>query len=465
MSDGRSSAHPYIPNAAPQARKRALSEIGVGDIEDLYATIPDELRLKRDLDLPKPFLSEHALRRHVEGIVTRSRSTSDTLSFLGGGCWPHYVPAVCDEIANRGEFLTAYGGMAYSDHGKFQAMFEYQSMIGELVGMEVVSAPTYDWAGAAASAVLMAARITGRSEVLVPEIISSDKLAQMRNFADPASTIATVRSDPATGLMDLADLKAKVTDRTAAVYFENPSYLGVIELQGPEISSAAHARGAVSVVGVDPISLGVLAAPAGYGADIVCGELQPLGVHQYGGGGLAGFIASRDEERFVAEFPTYLLSIERLEDGGGWGYGLCTFERTSYEKRDQSTDYYGTTQWLWGITAAVYLSLMGPVGIREVGEGMMQRSRYAADALSRLSGVKAPVLSSHFLKEFVVNFDGAGKTVSEINKGLLARGIFGGKDLSQEFPSMGQSALYCVTEVHTRDDIDTLVEAMMEVLK
>ena len=136
--------HPYVPNPAPESRRKALEEIGIKDIEEIYASIPEELRLKRVLDLPKPFLSEQALRRHVEGIITKNKSCEEYLSFLGGGCWHHYVPAVCDEIVNRGEFLTAYGGGDYSDHGKYQGMFEYQSLLGDLVGMEVVSLPTYD---------------------------------------------------------------------------------------------------------------------------------------------------------------------------------------------------------------------------------------------------------------------------------------------------------------------------------
>ena len=457
--------HPYIPNSAPEARRKAMETIGVDDIEELYASIPERLRLRRALDLPDAIQSEQGLRRHVERILSANRSTRDYLSFLGGGCWEHYVPAVCDEINSRGEFLTAYGGQTYSDHGKYQALFEFQSLMGELVGMDVVSAPTYDWAGAAASAVLMACRLTGRSSVLVPEAISAEKLAQMRNFARPAASIETVRYDRSTGALDLDDLRSKVGGETAAVYFENPSYLGLIEVGAAAVSEIAHESGALSVVGVDPSSLGVLAPPADYGADIVCGEIQPLGMHMQAGGGLAGFIASRDDERIVAEYPTFLVSLGSKEEGVGWGFGVSTFERTSYEKRESSTDYYGTTQWLWGITAAVYLSLMGPRGMQELGEGLMQRSLYTMRLLDSIDGVRCPVFTSPPVKEFVVSFDGAGRTVKEINAALLERGIFGGKDLSEELPGLGQSALYCVTEVHTLDDLHTLANALREVLR
>ena len=163
MAKGRGYSHPYIPNSGAELRRRMLAAIGVAGVEDLYDAIPGALKLKRPLDLPPPIASEHGLRRHVEGILAKNRSCAELLNFRGAGCWQHYVPAICDEINRRGEFLTAYAGWSYSDHGKLQAIFEYQSLIGELVGMDVVSTPTYDWGAAADSAVAMACRITGRS--------------------------------------------------------------------------------------------------------------------------------------------------------------------------------------------------------------------------------------------------------------------------------------------------------------
>ena len=374
------------------------------------------------------------------------------------------MPAVCDEINGRAELLTSYGGWPYSDHGKYQALFEYQSLIGELVGMEVVGTLTYDWGAAADSAVLMACRVTGRDQILVPATASPDRLEQMRGFTKPVATIQRVRCDRKTGLMDLDDLKAKVSEHTGAVYIEQPGYLGIIETQAPKIARIAKAAGAMTLVGVDPISLGVLEAPGEYGADLVVGELQPLGIHMYGGGGVAGFIASHDDEAMVAEHPSFLVSITPATDQGQFGFGVSTMERTSYDKRHDLTDYYGTTQWLWGITAAVYLSLMGPRGLADVGEGIMQRAAYAAGRINRIKGVKAPLHAAPFFKEFVVNFDRAGKTVAAVNRALKPRGILGGKDLSKEFPAFGQSALYCVTEVHGKDEIDALVTALKEVV-
>lgn len=454
--------HPYVPNAAPGPRRRLLSEIGVADVSDLYASIPEVLKLKRPLDLPQALPGEADLRRHVEGLLAKNRSTRELLNFRGAGCWQHYVPAICDEITGRGEFLTAYAGGTYSDHGKNQALFEFQSMMGELVGMEVVSAPTYDYGAAANSAVLMACRLTGRDGVLVPELMSAERLSQMRGFTKPVAKIAALKQEPATGLIDLADLEAKLTDDIAAVYFDVPGYLGMIEHRGAEIAERAHAEGAMVVVGVDPISLGVLAPPADYGADFVVGDLQPLGIHMYAGGGCGGFVASRDEERFVAEYPMIMLSAAPAQGDGELGYGWSTMERTSYDKRHESTDYYGTTQWVWGIGAGVYLALMGPKGLRELGEGIMQRACYAAQRIAGIKSVTLPFMETPFFKEFVVSFDGTGKTVADINTALRERDILGGVDLSREHPALGQSALYCVTEVHGKEDIDRLVAGLEE---
>lgn len=463
MTEARG-AHPYIPNSAAAVQQEMLREIGAGSIEELFDGIPEALRLGRPLDLPQPILAERDLRHHIDTIMGRNAHTADTLSFLGGGCWQHDVPAVCDTINQRDEFLTAYGGDTYADYGKYQAIFEFQSLIGELVGMEMVSAPVYDWAAATVSALMMAGRITGRRTVLLPDTISRQRLRQFENTAAVWLDPVLVRHDPATGLLDLDDLRAKLGADTAAVYIENPSYLGVIETQAKEIADLAHAAGALSVVGVDAISLGVLEAPANYGADIVVGETQPLGVRMQYSGGLCGFIASRDDPAYVMEYPYLMVSIAPGRTPGEWGFGWSTMARTSYDQRELSRDYTGTTQWLWGITAAVYLSLLGPQGMRELGEGISQRAHYAMRRLGQIPGVKAPLFAGHHFKEFIVNCDDTGKSIQEINAALREQKIFGGHDLSAEFPELGQSALYCVTEVHTKADIDRLAEALREVV-
>jgi glycine dehydrogenase subunit 1 len=461
------SPHPYIPNSVAEVKQEMLKEIGVRSGEELYnQIIPDRLRLKSRMNLPNPLTAEADLKRHVEQILSRDTDCNKNLSFLGAGCWKHYVPAVCDEIAGRAEFLTAYGGDEYSDVGKHQAFFEFQSMMGELVGMDVVGLPTYDWGASAGNAIRMASRITDRKEVLVARTISPNRLGIVRNFCGPMAMpshidVKTVNMDLKTGMLDVNDLREKISTKTAGVYFENPSYLGVIEANGQEISKIAHDFGAESIVGIDPISLGVLTPPADYGADIVCGELQSLGKHMFCGGSVAGFLACRDEEKYVGEHPSHLVTITET-DRGEYAFAYCMTERTSYVGRDKAKDWVGTAAGLWTIVSAVYLALMGPKGMKELGEAILQKSHYAARKLAQLKGINVPF--SNFFKEFVVTFD--SKTpISEINKRLLNRGIFGGKDISSEFPELANSGLYCVTETHSKENILRLVEMLKEVSK
>ena len=469
MTQERAIVYPYIPNSVPAVKQQMLQEVGAESTEDFFEDVPENLRFKGKLNLPEPFLSEYALKRHVEGILAKNKTAGEYLSFLGAGCWQHHVPAVCDEINGRGEFLTAYAGEPYDDHGRFQALFEYTSMMGELLNMDVVNVPTYDGFQATATSLRMARRLTGRRELLIAGTISADLLSKIRDYGKPGFAIRQIRYDPATGQMDLDKLKAAISDQTAAVYFENPSYLGFVETHGDEIAGIAHDHGAVCVVGADPISLGVLTPPADYGAagcgaDIVCGDIQPLGMHMQFGGGQAGYIATHDEEEYVMEYPSRLFGIAPTRAPGEYGFGDVAYERTSFAEREEGKEWVGTAAALWGITAGVYLALMGPQGMREIGETIMAKARYAMLELDKIVGVKAPVFQAPHFKEFVVNFDGAGKTVAEINEALLAQGIFGGKDLTREFPALGASALYCVTEVHTKDDIDRLVSALKEVV-
>ncbi len=458
--------HPYIPNSVPGVKAEMLHAVGASSADELYAEmIPNRLLFKGKLDLPEALPAEYDLKRHVAGMLSRDKTTRDTVIFLGGGCWNHFVPQICDDIAGRSEFLTAYTGGYYSDLGRFQANWEFQSLICELVGMEVSGIPTYDWGSAAGNAVRMASRLTGRREVIVPAHMSPARLSIVSNFCNPtrmpdAIKVIKVAYDNTTGTLDINDLKKRISDKSACIYFENPGYLGTIEDQGEEISEIAHRAGAEVVVGVDPISLGVLSPPSDYGADIVCGEVQPLGVHMSAGGGLAGFIASRDEERYVAEYPLRLISVTGTTVEGERGFGQAKYERTSYMAREKAKDWVGTTTALHGIIAAVYMSLLGPDGMRDVGEAILQKSHYAARRLSEIAEVKFP----GFFKEFPLCFDASKKKVGQVNKALLKRGILGGKDVSREFPELGQSALTCFTEVHSKADIDGFADALEAIL-
>jgi glycine dehydrogenase subunit 1 len=336
--------------------------------------------------------------------------------------------------------------------------------MGELLDMDVVNVPTYDWAQAASTTIRMAGRITGRGEILVSDRVSPDRMAVIRNYCRPVMSMRTVGHEPETGQIDLEELEKTLSRETAGLYIENPSYLGFLETRGKEMADLLHSQDSLLLVGADPISLGVLTPPAQYGADIVCGDIQGLGMHLNYGGGLAGFIASRDDPRFVMEYPSRLFGITRTRVDGEYGFGDVAYERTSFDGREKGREFVGTHSALWGITAAVYLSLMGPRGMRDLGQVILQRSQYLMHRLSKLPGVGAPHFRNSHFKEFVVDFNGTGKTVAEINSFLLDKSIFGGKDLSAEFPDLGQSALYCVTEVHTQGDLDTLVDVLAEFL-
>jgi glycine dehydrogenase subunit 1 len=442
-----------------------LEEVGAASADEFYEDIPEELRFRAKMEVPPPLLSEYALKRHVEGMLARNTPTGEALSFLGAGCYQHHVPAVCDEVNQRGEFLTAYAGEPYDDHGRFQALFEYCSMMGELLNMDVVNVPTYDGFQAAATSLRMASRSTGRREALLCGTIGPDKLSKITDYVKPAMEIELLSYDKGTGQLDLDALQAAISSETAAVYFENPSYLGFVETEADQIAKITHEHGALCVVAVDPISLGVLTPPADYGADIVCGDIQSLGIHMQYGGGHGGFIATHDKEEYVMEYPSRLFGIAPTKVPGEYGFGDVAYERTSFAVREEGKEWVGTAAALWGITAGVYLALLGPQGMVELGEGIMTRTRYAMAKLGEIEGIEAPAFHAPHFQEFVVNLNGTGKTVAEINRALLARGIFGGKDLSAEFPEPGQSALYCVSEVHTQADIDRLADSLKEVVR
>lgn len=456
--------HPYVPGSEPGVQDEMLKAIGVESVEALFATIPEHLRYRGPLDVPGP-LDEFTLRRTFSTLLNRNQSTADFLSFLGGGCWPHFVPAVCDEVAQRAEFLTAYAGEPYEDHGRFQALFEYQSLVGELLEMDVVNVPTFDWAQAAATALRMACRVTGRRRVLIPEWIHPDRARVIRNYANPDVEVVAVRVDRASGRLDRDDLAARLTPATAAVYLEVPSFFGVIEDDVRPVAELAHQHGALLVAGVDPISLGVLAPPVRYGADIVCGELQPLGIHMYAGGGLAGFIATPDEERFVMEYPSRLFGITPTAGAGEYGFGDVAYERTSFAQREKGREAVGTQTALWGIVAGVYLALVGAAGLRQVGEATVQKGAYLRQLLGRIPGVRVPRFAGAHFKEFVVDFTATGRSVRQINRYLYERGVFGGRDLSADFPDLGQAALYCVTEIHAQQDLERLADLVAAAAK
>jgi len=274
----KSFVHPYIPNSTPKIKKDMMEQIGIQSIEELYIDVPRKFRVKKKLNIPNS-MSEHEVKRFVETLLSKNVTNQEVPMFLGAGCWPHYVPAVVEEIIQRTELLTSYTPyQSEISQGLLQALFEYQSMICEITGMEVANSSMYDWASALGEAVRMAARLTNRTEALVPRIIHPERLKTLQTYSDPAGIrIHSIDYESETGQLDTEDLKKKISQKTAAIYIENPTYLGFIEMQAKEIAEEAHDYDCIFIVGVDPTSLGVLKPPSEYSADIVVGEGQPLG--------------------------------------------------------------------------------------------------------------------------------------------------------------------------------------------
>ena len=462
----RAKTHPYIPNSVREIKEKMINEIGIKSIEELYSDVSEKFKLKRKLDLPEA-LSELELVRHVDKLLSRNKTCLDMPIFLGAGCWPHYIPAAVDYVIQRSELLTSYTPYQPEiSQGMLQALFEYQSMICELTEMEVANCSMYDWASALGEAARMAARVTRRNKILIPKIIHPERKATLQTYAEPAGIkIETVGYDEETGQLDLEDLKNKISDETAAVYIENPSYLGFIETQVDEISEIAHKRNALFIVGVDPTSLGVLRPPGDYGADIVIGEGQPLGNPMNYGGPLLGIFACRDDIRLIRQMPGRIIGMTRTVDGGQRAFCMVLQTREQHIRREKATSNICSNEALCAVAAAVYMAMLGPKGFRELGRHIMFKANYAMKKLNEIEGVKCPVFNSAHFKEFTVNFDSTGKSVKEIHAKLLEMGIHGGKDISQELAELGQTALYCVTEIHSKSDVDLLAESLAKILE
>jgi len=467
-----------MPNSVPAVKAEMLKELGVKTIEELYLDlIPDELLLKRKMSLPEPILSEYGIKKHVDTILNRNITCEEYSSFLGAGCYRHFVPSLCSEIANRSEFLTAYCGDTYSDHGKMQAIFEYTSMLGELLDMDVVSYTCYDAGQAVSSSLRMAIRMSAsmsedkRKKLLLPAGMNPEILSQAKSYCEGFGEIVLIDYNKENGLLNLDQLKSELGsgkaggpgEITAAVFIENPNYFGSMEQNAKEIGRLAHEAGALFIVMPEVSSLGVMESPANYGADIICGDIQSLGMNIQYGGGCAGFIAVRQEEKFINEIPTYLYGIAKTQNEGEYGWGRALNSRCSHGSREKAKEYFGTATGLWAITAGVYLASLGPQGFRELGERILQKTAYAIKKLSEVPTITVNSFGSYKFREFVVNFDKCKKTVKEINQSLLNYKIFGGKDLSADFPDLGQSALYCVTELTSADDIHKLAAALEEI--
>lgn len=464
--------HPWLPNSPENIKKEMLKAIGIKSIEELFADIPEGARFKGDwnkleIGFGRP-LSEIEIRKYIEKLFSKNKVFMNPPPFIGGGAWPHYVPAVVKYIMSRGEFYTAYTPYQPElSQGLMQALFEYQSMMADLLELEIVNSSMYDWASATAEAFLMAMRIQKRkNRVLVPSTMNPYHRPVVKAYTEPKGLkIEEVKHDKETGLMDLEDLKEKLAPKdVAAVYIENPSFLGFIEENAKAIGEIAHDYGALFIMGVDPISLGVLEAPGKLGADIAVGEGQPLGLGMNFGGPYLGIFAAKWDMRIVRQMPGRIMGLTTTLDGKEMGFAMILQTREQHIRREKATSNICTNEMLCALGAAVYMALLGKHGFKKLGELIMYRSHYAAKKLNEIDGVKAPVFKSEFFKEFTVNFDGAGVKYETIHEELLKRDIHGGLYVGKWFPELGETALFCVTEMHDKNDIDKLVSSIKEIL-
>lgn len=455
-----SRAHPYLPNSVPEIKEKMMAEIGIQSIDDLYINIPEKLRFKGELQVPGPY-TEQEMKKLVSDTLEKNTHLK-CAPFLGGGVWPHYVPSVVDEVIHRAEFLTSYTPYQPEiSQGMLQSIFEYQSLICELVEMAVANASMYDWSSALGESALLASRLNHRDTILVPSFISPARLAVLKTYTGPAGIhIEKVNHNPETGMMDLEDLKNKVDDKTAAVYVETPSYLGFTEENVETIGEIAHDKKALYIAGVDPISLGLLKAPGSYGADVVVGEGQPLGNHMSYGGPLLGIFACNHDNAIIRQMPGRIIGVTETIADKRRAYVMTLQTREQHIRREKATSNICSNEALCSVASAVYLSLLGPNGLKDLAETCTSRAHYAMRRINDLDGVKAPAFNSYHFKEFTVKY--TNKKAADVNKVLLAHGYQGGKPLKPEFPELGESALFCVTEMHTKKDIDGMVAALRE---
>ncbi len=451
-------AHPWMPNSAHRVEEKLLEAIGINSVEELFSDIPASVRLDRSLEVGygRP-LSEAEVERIVERSYARNKVFRDPPPFMGGGVCPHHVPSLVREVLRRAEFYSAYTPyQAEISQGLLQALFEYQSLMADLLEMDVVNSSMYDMSTAVAEAFMMAARVTRRKKILVPETMNPRHLSVARTLtAGQGLDIEKIASMPEKGTMDLEDLRRKMDSDVAAVYVENPGYLGFYEDQVDDIERETHARDALLIAGFEPLSLGLIRPPGSYNADIAVGEGQPLGLGMNYGGPLLGVFAVKWDRRLVRQMPGRLIGLTESVDGER-GYAMILQTREQHIRRERATSNITTNEALMAIAAAVYLSLLGPTGIRELAEEISRRASYASKRIGELGEVEAPLYKPHF-KEFTAVFK---KPYRKIHRCMLEKGLLGGHSLEEEFPGLGSAALFCVTEVHGKKDIDMLVSVL-----
>ncbi len=442
----------YNPNT--QADRRAMLEtLGVESVADLFEDVPARVRFP-ELNLPKP-MSEMEILAHLTELSDKNADAHHYACFTGAGAYNHFVPSAVSQLQMRSEFYTAYTPYQPEvSQGTLQAMFEYQTMVAELTGMEVVNASHYDGATSLAEAALMAHNVHRgkRKKVLISPNINPNYRAVMRTYFQGTDILLTGDEDPGTGL---EALKGMLDDDTACLIVQTPNFFGELEPVAG-LADAVHEAGALLVVHTDPHSLGLFAPPGHYGADIVTAEGQGLGNPLNFGGPYLGIFASR--EKYVRKMPGRLVG-QTTDANGRRGFVLTLTTREQHIRREKATSNICTNTGLVALGAAIYLAAMGKQGMRRVAELCYHKAHYAAAQIDALPGFRL-LTERPFFKEFVVQ---CPKPVAEINRALLAHKIIGGYDLSQHFPHRQNQMLVAVTEMNTRRQIDRFVAALKEV--
>jgi glycine dehydrogenase subunit 1 len=441
----------YLPKS-PAERLKMLAEIGAVSIDDLFAVIPAENRLNRDLDVPRA----HAESEIIDYFRAASaKNATNYASFLGAGAYRHYRPAIIDSLIQRGEFLTSYTPyQAEISQGTLQAIFEFQTMIAELTGMDVANASMYDGSTGAAEAVMMAARVTGRHKAVVASTVHPEYREVLGTYTKHQGLPSTlIGYDRETGRIDLSALSAAVTDETAAVFVQSPNFFGIIE-DIPAIAAIAHTKGALLIVSIaEAVSLGIVRPPVE--ADIVSMEAQSFGVALSYGGPFCGVIAAK--EQFVRQMPGRLVG-QTVDSSGYRGFVLTLSTREQHIRREKATSNICTNQALVALMATIFLSVYGKEGIRELAEHNLAKASYAAKTLSAQPGVKLLFTGAPRFSEFVLETE---ESPAQWSQRLLDEKIVGGIDLSRWYPELRNCTLWCATEIITRAQIDAAAKVLV----
>ncbi|TET81314.1 aminomethyl-transferring glycine dehydrogenase subunit GcvPA [candidate division TA06 bacterium] len=442
---------PFIPNT-DEDRRKMLERIGVADFASLLQDIPEELRLKSRLDLSEP-LSEMEVRRAADSLSRKNVSQENAVSFMGAGVYDHYIPSVIDKIVSRAEYYTAYTPYQPEvSQGTLQVIYEYQSMICELTGMEVSNASMYDGASALAEAALMGRSINGREEIVLASTIHPRYRSAVKTYLHHLCCLIEIPHE--SGVSDLDYMSDKVGDNTCAIVVQQPNFFGCLE-DVFEMAKMAHDAGAVLISCVDPVSLGVIAPPGDYGADITVGEGQPLGLPSSFGGPFLGIFASKSEH--VRKMPGRLVGRTTDLDGQE-GFVLTLQTREQHIRREKATSNICTNEALCALSSCVYLALMGKQGLCDAAKLCMEKSHYLAGRISELDGFQLP-FSAPFFKEFAVK---CPIRPEKFIASLVEKGFIPGVPLGRFDSSLSDMLLLAVTEKRTKQEMDSLVSLLRD---